>query len=154
MNAGVGKNTYSYADTHAQTQSWLCDSNTHTQTDVCTHALINTQSSVSSPSWPIRRSGLWSLPLDSLALFWQLVTNTKGWGGSKSRGRVKVDICVSVRVLVCVKIACVLLGDSDFKNRTPCCAAITFKGRRDAQRALFFSCLWSSYCRVLLEKMH
>lgn len=137
------------------TQPWLYRvwvKHTHRQMHAHTHTLINTQSSVSSSSWPIRRSGLWSLPLDSLGLFWQLVRNTKRWRGSKSRGRVKVDMCVSVRACVC-KIACVL-GDSDFKNRTPCCAAITFKGRRVAQRALFFSCLWSSYRRVLLKKMH
>lgn len=115
----------------------------HTQIGRCTHAVVNTQSSVSSPSWPITRSGLWSLPLDSLGLFWQLVRNTKRWRGIKvkrqGKGRcVCLCVCVSVR-----KIACVL-GDSDFKKWTPCCAAITFKGRRVAHRALLFCCLWSS----------
>lgn len=45
---------------HIQT----CAHTTHTYT------LLSAQSSVSSPSWPIRRSGLWSLPLDLLGLFW------------------------------------------------------------------------------------
>lgn len=60
----------------------------------------------------------------------------KGMGGIKVKRQGKGQyMCVSVHACVC-KIACVL-GDSDFKNRTPCCAAITFKGRRVAQTALF-----------------
>lgn len=127
---------------HIQT----CTHNTHTYT----HTLLSAQSSVSSPSWPIRRSGLWSLPLDLLGLFWQLVRNTKRWGGSKSRGRVKVYMYASVHACVC-KIACVL-WDSYFNSLTACCAPIMFKGL--ARTALFFSCLWISYCLVSLEQMH
>ena len=92
---------------HTNKSVTLSESHTHTHTHtvmyIHTHSLINTQSSISSPSGPIRRSGLWSLPLDSLGLFWQLVRNTKGWGGSKSRGRVKVKICVCLCMFVCVK---------------------------------------------------
>lgn len=51
--------TYSYSATHAYTiLTVLTVTQTQRQTDVSTHALLNTQSSVSSPSWPIRRSGL------------------------------------------------------------------------------------------------
>lgn len=58
-------------------------------------------------------------------------------------------MCVCMHACLDVKVACAL-GDSDFKTQTPCCAAITFKGRRAAaQRPLF--CVVFSLMKFLLQ---